>query len=68
MTTMGANDPTDGTGGWSSEPACPFCGSTDVTEESVFGSELSKSQFYCHGCSTIFERLKYDGKRPDTGR
>jgi transposase-like protein len=50
------------------QPTCPFCESTDVTRESAFGSEISKSQYYCHGCATVFERLKYDGKRPDTGR
>jgi transposase-like protein len=47
---------------------CPFCGSTDVERESAFGSEISKSQYYCNGCSTMFERLKFDGKRPNTGR
>ncbi|WP_438267118.1 PaaD-like zinc ribbon domain-containing protein [Haladaptatus salinisoli] len=50
------------------EPSCPFCGSTDVERESAFGSEISKTQYYCHHCQTMFERLKYDGKRPDTGR
>lgn len=50
------------------QPTCPFCESTEVTRESAFGSEISKSQYYCHGCGTVFERLKYDGKRPETGR
>ena len=50
------------------EPSCPFCGSTDVERESAFGSEISKSQYYCNGCSTMFERIKFDGKRPNTGR
>lgn len=50
------------------EPACPFCESTDVERESAFGSEISKTQYYCHGCNTLFERIKYDGERPDTGR
>ncbi|SDX82805.1 PaaD-like zinc ribbon domain-containing protein [Halopenitus persicus] len=45
---------------------CPFCESTDVEQESQFGSEISKSQYYCNGCHTVFERIKYDGKRPDT--
>ncbi len=49
-------------------PTCPFCGSQDVEQESAFGSEISKSQYYCNGCHTMFERLKYDGERPDTGR
>ncbi|MDT3437742.1 hypothetical protein [Haloarcula sp. 1CSR25-25] len=49
-------------------PECPFCGSNDTEQESAFGSEISKSQYYCHSCNTMFERLKYDGKSPDTGR
>jgi len=48
--------------------ACPFCGSEDVELESTFGSEVSKSQYYCNSCHTIFERIKYDGAMPDTGR
>ncbi|MDY6765526.1 MAG: hypothetical protein SV377_07605 [Halobacteria archaeon] len=49
-------------------PTCPFCGSIDVEEESIFGSEISQSQYYCNGCNTVFERIKYDGELPDTGR
>ncbi|WP_311172220.1 hypothetical protein [Halobellus ordinarius] len=49
-------------------PACPFCGSEDVEKESTFGTEISKSQYYCNGCHTLFERIKYDGAMPDTGR
>lgn len=47
---------------------CPFCGSTDTERESAFGSEISKEQYYCNGCRTVFERIKYDGKAADTGR
>jgi hypothetical protein len=47
---------------------CPFCGSEDTELHSTFGSEVSKSQFYCHGCHTVFERIKYDGATPPTGR
>jgi len=43
---------------------CPHCGSADVEQESKFGSEISKSQYYCNGCNTVFERIKYDGKQP----
>ncbi|WP_186313415.1 PaaD-like zinc ribbon domain-containing protein [Halorubrum salsamenti] len=48
--------------------ACPFCESTDTEQESAFGSEISKTQYYCNGCHTVFERIKYDGANPDTGR
>lgn len=50
------------------EVACPFCGSTDTERESAFGSEISKTQHYCNSCNTVFERIKYDGDNPDTGR
>jgi hypothetical protein len=63
-----AADATAGTDRGNDEPTvrCPFCESTDVEQESQFGSEISKSQYYCNGCHTVFERIKYDGKRPDT--
>jgi len=50
------------------EAVCPFCGSADTELESTFGTEVSKSQYYCNGCETVFERIKYDGAMPDTGR
>lgn len=50
------------------ETNCPFCGSVDTEQESAFGSEISKTQYYCKVCHTVFERIKYDGKRPNTGR
>jgi transposase-like protein len=49
-------------------PECPFCGSTDTEVESAFGSEVSKTQYYCNGCATVFGRIKFDGDLPDTGR
>ncbi|WP_456071291.1 PaaD-like zinc ribbon domain-containing protein [Haladaptatus caseinilyticus] len=63
MSTM--NDPTTQE---EFTPTCPFCMSTNVKQESAFGSEISKAQYYCDNCQTMFERLKYDGKRPDTNR
>lgn len=50
------------------EAVCPFCGSNDSELESTFGSEVSKSQYYCNNCHTVFERIKYDGATPPTGR
>jgi transposase-like protein len=47
---------------------CPFCESTAVERVSRFGTEISKQGFYCTDCRSPFERLKYDGRRPDTGR
>ena len=48
--------------------ACPFCESENTEQESAFGSEISKTQYYCNGCNTMFERIKFDGANPDTGR
>lgn len=50
------------------EVVCPFCESTDTEQESAFGSEISKTQYYCNDCNTVFERIKFDGENPDTGR
>jgi len=47
---------------------CPFCGSTDVEPLSRFGTEISKQALFCRACRSPFEYLKYDGRRPDTGR
>ncbi|WP_186336511.1 hypothetical protein [Natrarchaeobaculum aegyptiacum] len=47
---------------------CPFCESTETERYSQFGGEISKRQYYCNGCHTVFERIKYDGATPDTGR
>jgi transposase-like protein len=39
---------------------CPFCQSVDVELMSIFGSQLSTDQYYCHACHTPFERLSRD--------
>lgn len=51
-----------------SNPTCPFCESEDTEKHSEFGSEVSKQQYYCNGCNTVFERVKFDGDLPETGR
>jgi transposase-like protein len=58
----------DADGASAPEAICPFCGSADSELHSTFGSEVSKSQYYCNGCHTVFERIKYDGAMPPTGR
>lgn len=47
---------------------CPFCGSADTEQYSQFGQEISKEGYICNDCLSPFEYLKYDGRRPDTGR
>lgn len=38
--------------------ACPFCGSTDTSLTSPFGSTACKALHYCHGCDQPFEQFK----------
>lgn len=40
-------------------PACPFCNATDTEMIALFGSQLLTSQFYCHGCHTVFEAVRH---------
>lgn len=44
--------------------ACPHCGATDVELESRAGSSLMSSQYYCNGCRTVFERVKWEDDDP----
>lgn len=37
---------------------CPFCRSTDTEMLSLFGSQLSTTQYYCRACHTPFEYIK----------
>lgn len=45
-------------------PACPHCGSTDVELEARFGSTLMTRQYYCRGCRTVFEWVKWEDDDP----
>lgn len=38
--------------------ACPFCRSTDTELLSLFGAQLSTTQYYCRACHTPFEYVK----------
>lgn len=48
--TDGARDPV----------ACPHCGSTDVELEAPFGGSLMTRQYWCRGCRTVFEWIKWE--------
>ena len=49
--------------------SCPVCDSADVVKDNDFGPEISKSQYYCNGCGTPFDRIKFgESRRPETGR
>jgi transposase-like protein len=41
---------------------CPFCGSSDTELISLFGSQLSTSQYQCRACHTYFESMKQDDR------
>lgn len=38
---------------------CPFCGSTETTKQSDFGTSLMVKQYYCNSCKTVFEWVKW---------
>ncbi|HET7265359.1 MAG TPA: hypothetical protein VFL28_11865 [bacterium] len=40
-------------------PACPFCGSEATELMSLFGSSALTSQYYCRGCRSAFESVKW---------
>lgn len=45
---------------------CPHCGSDEVEVEALFGGSLMTRQFYCHGCRTVFEWVRWEAD-PDPG-
>ncbi len=42
--------------------ACPHCGSHEVEMEASFGSSLMTQQYYCRGCRTVFEAVKWEAE------
>ena len=49
-----------------SMPRCPFCGSEDTELMSLFGSSPLTSQYYCRGCRSAFEQVKWGTLPPAT--
>ncbi len=45
-------------GGPTKAVACPFCGSSNTSRESEFGSTACKSIHVCHACRQPFEHFK----------
>ena len=42
---------------------CPFCKGFETELYSLFGSQLSTSQYYCRDCRVAFEAIKWtDGE------
>jgi ring-1,2-phenylacetyl-CoA epoxidase subunit PaaD len=44
-------------------PQCPFCGSSNVHQESPFGPTRCRMIYYCNSCRNPFEHLKRVGDR-----
>jgi ring-1,2-phenylacetyl-CoA epoxidase subunit PaaD len=40
------------------EVICPFCGSTNIAMDNLFGPTLCRSLFYCRACRQPFESFK----------
>ena len=40
------------------DPCCPWCGSTDVAMDNLFGPTQCRSVHYCRGCRQPFEAFK----------
>jgi hypothetical protein len=41
-------------------PACPFCDGRETELHSPFGTALSVATYWCRGCRTAFEWIKWD--------
>jgi transposase-like protein len=39
---------------------CPFCHATDTEMIALFGMQMMTSQYYCNGCHSAFEAVKWD--------
>lgn len=46
--------------GFPESQPCPFCGSGETRLHSPFGSALSVATYWCLGCRTAFEWIKWD--------
>lgn len=40
--------------------SCPHCGSVDVVVEAPFGGSLMTRQYWCRGCRTVFEWVRWE--------
>ncbi len=45
--------------------ACPFCNSTDTELFSLFSQFLLTSQYYCRGCRTVFDAVRWAEEADD---
>lgn len=40
------------------EPACPFCGGSEVEQVGLWGGQMITSQWYCRACASYFEAVR----------
>lgn len=53
--------------GLPAQVACPFCGQAGRTElHSPFGPQLSVATYWCNGCHTAFDFVKWSGAREES--
>lgn len=57
---MSRPDPSEPTPAPGSPITCPHCGSTDVEVEAAFGGSLMTRQYWCNGCRTVFEWVRWE--------
>lgn len=48
-------------------PPCAFCGSEQTEFMALFGQFLLVSQYYCHGCHSVFEWCKWQVEEQGSG-
>lgn len=53
-------EPAPGAGETAAPVACPHCGSDDVEVEAPFGGSLMTRQYWCRGCRTVFEWIRWE--------
>ncbi|AUI35178.1 PaaD-like zinc ribbon domain-containing protein [Geobacillus jurassicus] len=49
------------------EVRCVFCGSVNVAPLSMFGTAQLVSQYYCHQCKSVFERVRWRDDAKEEG-
>lgn len=58
---MDAPPPAATPGALPRRPPCPFCGGRDTELVNAFGSHASLSTYWCRGCRSPFEILRWRG-------
>lgn len=54
-------------GGMPDSPPCPFCDGTETELLNAFGPHASVASYWCRGCRSPFEFMKWGGGRNGSG-